>query len=216
MPREVLVLGQSSGFEQIPAASPGPEVHRELGASWGWGFSDPSLGPPAARAAWGLPGRRGAQEMEPQVSQTSPNPSRAGRIFPFPPWLPLLLFSTCLPLFLFGFLVGFFFPSSISTTGRQGLAACVIPSHPLGWGVSLGSSPGTGTSPQGPAVLAAIWTFPAVCCCCGFHCIVLRCFFFFLAMLMGSLGVFFRNKPCWSQPGSLCSHSENLAAWCRL
>lgn len=109
--------------------------------------------------------------------------------FPFPPWLPLLLLSTWLPLFcLFGF-----FSSSITTTGRQG----------------LGYFPGRASGVRAScAALADNWTFPAVCCCCGFHFIVLRWFF---AMLMESLGLFFPNKPCWPQPGSLRSHTECLA-----
>lgn len=126
--------------------------------SWGQPFSDP--------------GRCGAQEWAPAEPDLPISPP--GREdFPLPPWLPLLLLSTWLPLLLF-----FYFSSSIPATGGQGLAVCALPSGPLGLGSVPGVTPWDGhCSHRALPVLADNWTFPAVCCCCGFRFIVPRWFF---------------------------------------
>lgn len=103
-----------------------------LGAGWGQSLSDTLCVP---REMWG-------SGKGPQVSQTSSThpesfPSRED--FPFPPWPPLLLFSTWLPPDFLGFFI-----SSITTTGRHGLVACALPRCPLGLGTAV---PSLGTSP---------------------------------------------------------------------
>lgn len=163
MPREAMgcgFWGRTSGFIRFLL----PLQALRCTGSWGQGFGDPASGPAAARAAWGAPWEMWGSRTGSQLSQTSPKSFPSREDFPFPPWLPFLLLSTWLPLFL---LFLFYFFSLIHHYKWKTRTCC------LGWGVSLGSPLGMGTS----AVLADNWTFPAVCCCCGFHFIVLRWFF---------------------------------------
>lgn len=103
---------------------------------------------------------------EPDLPKSFPR----GEDFPFPPWLPLFAFihvasSVLFCSVLFGFVL--FSPPSPQLEDKE----LLLGSFPVSLAWEF-------LPPQWVSrVLADNWTFPAVCCCCGFHFIVLRWFF---------------------------------------